>query len=379
MLARNAHGTDYRADPAGVRSPSVPHLLLVAGVLVPALLLQATPAAPDSAPRARLRVFPVGSYSDVTGLQYGVAMLLGFRAGADSARASSVSANVTLTTRDQAKAYVQLDRWSADNALRTRARFEHTSYPLPYFGIGRHTTEGAEEWYSSGVTTMHLFFQEAISRPYYVHAGIRTVWSDMRDVEPGGAIDRGEAPGAGRTNVTALELGPVIDSRDDTGAPKAGVLTRATLSVGSSAVGDFSFRRLVVDARRYARLGGGSVIAMQFQYDGLFGSLPFDQMPMIGADTAMRGYPRGRFRDKQAVTAQVELRSAFRRRVGAVAFAGAGTVAPVFGKLPSGTWFPTAGAGLRALLSPRWRVIGRLDLGFGRGSWGVNVGLGEAF
>jgi outer membrane protein assembly factor BamA len=354
-------------------------LLLAAGVLVPALLLQATPAAPDSAPRARLRVFPVGSYSDVTGLQFGAGMLLGFRTSTDSARASSLSANATLTTKDHAKAYVQLDRWSADNALRTRARVEYTSYPLPYFGIGRNTPESAEEWNNSGVTTMHLFFQEAIAKPHYVHAGIRTVWSDVHNVEPGGAIDRGEAPGAGRTNVTALELGPVIDSRDDIGAATTGSFTRATVSVGSRAVGDFSFRRFVVDARRYARLGAGSVIAMQFQYDGLFGNLPFDQLPMIGADTAMRGYPRGRFRDKQAVTAQVELRSAYRRRVAAVAFAGAGTVAPVFGKLPSGTWFPTAGAGVRALLSPRWRVIGRMDLGFGRGSWGVNVGLGEAF
>jgi outer membrane translocation and assembly module TamA len=100
---------------------------------------------------------------------------------------------------------------------------------------------------------------------------------------------------------------------------------------------------------------------------------------MIGADTAMRGYPRGRYRDRQAITAQVELRSAHWRRVGAVAFAGAGTVAPSLSDLASGAWYPSLGAGVRYVLSPKDRTVVRLDLGIGRGSFGINVGIGEAF
>ena len=100
---------------------------------------------------------------------------------------------------------------------------------------------------------------------------------------------------------------------------------------------------------------------------------------MIGADTAMRGYPRGRVRDRNAITSQVELRAPYWRRVGAVAFAGAGTVAPSVSKLGSETWFPTAGVGLRYVLLPRDRTIARADLGFGRGSFGISVGIGEAF
>jgi hypothetical protein len=93
----------------------------------------------------------------------------------------------------------------------------------------------------------------------------------------------------------------------------------------------------------------------------------------------MRGYPRGRYRDRHAVTAQAEVRSAHWRRIGAVAFAGAGTVAPAFSKLGTQTWYPSVGAGLRYVLMPKQRTTARVDLAFGRGSFGVSVGIGEAF
>jgi outer membrane translocation and assembly module TamA len=141
---------------------------------------------------------------------------------------------------------------------------------------------------------------------------------------------------------------------------------------------DAAFRRLTVDARRYGPLGA-HVLAVQIQYDGLNGAAPFDLMPMIGADTALRGYPRGRFRDQHAFTSQVELRSARWRRFGAVVFAGAGTVAPRLSDLTSGAWFPSFGAGARYLLSPRYGTIVRADLAVGRSSFGVHLGIGEAF
>ena len=107
--------------------------------------------------------------------------------------------------------------------------------------------------------------------------------------------------------------------------------------------------------------------------------MPFDFMPMIGADTAMRGYARGRFRDQHAFTTQGEFRSGYWRKVGVVGFAGAGIVAPTLSRFSSGPWYPTVGAGLRYLLVPKDRTVARLDLGIGRGSFGISLGIGEAF
>jgi hypothetical protein len=357
-------------------------VLLAAGVLLPALLIQDTlPPAVDSAPRPRLTALPVVSYSDVTGLQYGATALLGFRMGTDSTtRASSLSAYASRTAKGHTKVYAQYDAWSDGNRARNRVRAEYMSYPLPYFGIGAGSPEDDEEWYSSGVTTVQLFTQRLVTRSAYVHAGTRYVRSRLRENEASGLLAGGLLPGGSGSDVLTGELGLVIDSRDRVGATSAGTWVRVIPSLASKTAGsDFTFRRLTIDARRYRPLGSGWVFAGQAQYDGITGTVPFDLMPMIGADTAMRGYARGRFRDQHAFTAQGELRSAYWRRIGLVTFAGAGTVAPRFSTLSGGPWFPSVGVGLRYALVPKDRTNARLDLGIGRGSFGISLGIGEAF
>jgi outer membrane protein assembly factor BamA len=343
-------------------------------------LAQSDSTLPDTTQRSRTTILPVVSYSEVTGVQYGATLFRGFRvADRPDTRPSSVSLYGALTTKDHAKAYAQVDRWSADNATRSRARVEYISYPLPFFGIGRTTSDSAEEWYSSGVTTVQFFVDRAWRASVFLHGGLRYTRSRRREFEAGGLLEGDVIPGASGSDVITTSAGVVFDSRNDVGAPRAGIYARVIPSVAARVFGtDAAFRRLTIDARRYDALGAHAV-AFQVQYDGIAGSAPFDLMPMIGADTAMRGYPRGRFRDQHAVTTQAELRSAPWRRFGAVLFAGAGTVAPRLADVTSGAWFPSAGAGLRFLLSPRYRTIVRADLAVGRGSFGVHLGIGEAF
>jgi outer membrane protein assembly factor BamA len=306
---------------------------------------------------------------------------LGFRVRVDSVtRASSLSSYAAATAKGHAKSHLQLDRWSGGNSGRQRIRLEYLSYPLPFFGLGPETPDSAEEWYSSGVTTGQFFTEHEWRRSVYLHAGLRYVRSRLRETEASGALRQGLIAGSSGSDVVSTELGLVIDSRDNLGSPRTGTYARLLPSVAARALGgDHAFRRLTIDARRYQTFGEKHVAAFQVQYDALAGTAPFDQMPMIGADTAMRGYPRGRYRDQHALTAQAEVRSAHWRRVGVVAFAGAGTVAPEFSKLGTRTWYPSVGAGVRYVLSPRERTVARLDLGIGRGSFGISVGIGEAF
>jgi outer membrane protein assembly factor BamA len=343
-------------------------------------LVQSDSTPQDTTQRSRTTVLPVVSYSETTGLQYGAALFRGFRVAERSGtRPSSVSLYAAFTAKKHAKAYAQLDRWSDDNATRSRARVEYMSYPFPFFGVGRSTPDSAEEWYSSGVTTGHFFVERQWRRSLFVHGGLRYTQSRLREFEAGGVLDQRAVPGATGSDVVAASFGIVVDSRNDVGAPSAGTYTRIIPAIASKVFDtDAAFRRLTVDARRYAPLGA-HVLAVQIQYDGLNGTAPFDLMPMIGADTALRGYPRGRFRDQHAFTSQVELRSARWRRFGAVAFGGAGTVAPRLSEMTRGAWFPTFGAGARYLLSPRYRTIVRADLAVGRSSFGIHLGIGEAF
>lgn len=351
----------------------------VAGLLVSAVLVQGA-SQPDSLARARITVLPVVSYSDVTGLQYGATVFRSLRNPADSStRPSTLSLYAAWTAKDHVKWYVQSDIWSPGNSRRWRSRIEYISYPLPYYGIGGSAPDGAEEWYSSGVTTVHIVTQRALRPSTYLHAGGRYVRSQLREWEVGGLLEQVPQAGGPGVTLTSAELGLVVDSRDNLVLPRAGTYARIIPSIASRAFGsDFVVRRLTIDARRYGALGRLTTAA-QLQFDGIGGTAPFDQMPMIGADSAMRGYPRGRYRDRHALTGQLEIRSPRWRRVGAVVFAGAGTVARSFSTLGSETWFPTGGVGLRYVLLPKDRTVARVDLGIGRGSFGLNLGIGEAF
>lgn len=356
-------------------------MIILASLLLTTTVAQDAPPRRDSVPPVRITALPLVSYSDVTGVQYGGTVFLVFRAAPDSAtRASTASFFAARTAKSHAKAIVQLDRWSPRNSGRFRARMEYISYPLPYYGVGASTPDSAEEWYSSGVTTVQLFRQRLLRAPIFLHGGLRYVHSRIRETEPEGVLTQLTVVGSAGSKILIPEVGLVVDSRDHPGAPRSGAFARIIPSIGVGGKDAAAYRRLTVDARRYSTLGGEGVLALQLQYDGVNGTAaPFDLLPMIGADTAMRGYPRGRYRDRQALTMQGEVRSPYRRRVGVVAFAGAGTVAHTFTKIASEQWYPTLGTGLRYLLSPREKIVLRADLALGRGSFGLSVGIGEAF
>jgi outer membrane protein assembly factor BamA len=337
--------------------------------------------ASDSTGRTRVRVLPIAGYASVTGLQYGVTAIRRLWLGPRTdTRPSFDGVYFARTARGHAKAYVQGDYWTGGNAQRLRARIEYMSYPLPFYGIGARTANDAEEWYSAGATGIHLLGQQELTSQNYLVAGLRYTRTRMHDVDPDGALALRTLPGSVRSTVAQWQLGVARDSRDNLSAPRSGTYARLTASAVGRVLGsEFRASRLTLDARHYRSTADHHVLAGQIQYDGMSGTLPFDQLPQIGSDTALRGYPRGRFRDAHAISVQAEYRSPYWRRAGYTVFVGAGTVGARFVNLTSSPWYPSVGAGMRALLSPRERTVARLDLGVGRRSVGVTIGLGEAF
>jgi hypothetical protein len=67
------------------------------------------------------------------------------------------------------------------------------------------------------------------------------------------------------------------------------------------------------------------------------------------------------------------------KRFGAVAFAGAGDVAPRPGALTTAAGLTTVGLGLRWTVSPQEKVNIRMDFGFGKDDGGFFLSLGEVF
>ncbi|MEO7964552.1 MAG: BamA/TamA family outer membrane protein [Gemmatimonadaceae bacterium] len=329
---------------------------------------------------SRLGVLPILGSAPETGLQYGLTVFRVYRPSADSVTRPSVDQlAASNTARGQRKASFQTERWTEGNHWRLRARLEYQDYPLPFFGIGSSTPSEAEERYRATGAAIHLQAHRRLRSATYLLTGYRFSHTTIGDLTPGSSLASGQVTGSAGGNLSQLQGGLVRDSRDNIFSPHSGVLAQVVVTTSQAALGsDFSFTRLDVDLREYSRLKG-FVIASQLQFSSTNGATPFDQLPSIGADTAIRGYTRGRFRDQQLLSGQVELRTPTWRRLGVVAFTGVGVVTQDSTGLIDTLWHPSVGAGLRYILFRQERNAVRIDFAKGRRSSGLYIGLNEAF
>jgi hypothetical protein len=76
---------------------------------------------------------------------------------------------------------------------------------------------------------------------------------------------------------------------------------------------------------------------------------------------------------------QVEYRHELRYRLGFVAFAGVGGIAPRWNKFQFDNLLPAAGVGVRFKLDKINHINYRADFGFGRGGHTITLSVTEAF
>ena len=138
----------------------------------------------------------------------------------------------------------------------------------------------------------------------------------------------------------------------------------------------YAYSTTNLEACYYHRAWRGAVIAGQVTALFNLGNPSWAMMALMGNSENMRGYYKGRYRDKHMTTAQVEVRQYIWRRFGAVVWGGAGSV---FHDSDSCRhWLPNYGVGLRWEF--RRRVNVRLDYGFGKkGQSGFMFNINEAF
>ena len=138
----------------------------------------------------------------------------------------------------------------------------------------------------------------------------------------------------------------------------------------------YAYSTTNLEACYYHRAWRGAVIAGQVTALFNLGNPSWAMMALMGNSENMRGYYKGRYRDKHMTTAQVEVRQYIWRRLGAVVWGGAGSVFHDSDSFRN--WLPNYGVGLRWEF--RRRVNVRLDYGFGKkGQSGFMFNINEAF
>lgn len=339
-------------------------------------------SAPDRGPRASVstRVLPVIGSAPETGFMGGATVLRVSSTLNDSVtRPSSEQVYVSYTVKDQFRAFVLTDRWTAGNEWGWNGQLEYQRYPQPFFGVGIDAPESAEEWYEARSTSATLSVRRRVTGVVFAQVGARFATTSIRDAEEGGAVERAELLGMRGGDVLQLTSGIAWDSRDNIFAPSSGTFTQATASLSGSGIGsDYDFGRYVGDARKYVALGRG-VLAGQAYVEASSGRVPFDQLSLLGSGSVMRGYVRGRYRDRALAAGQLEYRMPLAGRLGVAGFAGVGTVAPSLADVASSKLLPSLGGGVRWLLLPKQRTTVRVDYGMGKGSSGLYIAFNEAF
>lgn len=148
--------------------------------------------------------------------------------------------------------------------------------------------------------------------------------------------------------------------------------------------GDNRYVDIDYDGRYYHGFTPNHVLVVRVSGGSAFGDVPFSGYQVYGGRADLRGYAMGKYRGRHTVAGQAEFRWTFYRRLGAVAFAGVGTVwggesreeEDVF----SQGLLPSVGAGLRFTLSTDKRINARIDYGVGvGGNDGLYLGIMEAF
>ncbi len=331
--------------------------------------------------RRRLQPLPAVGSSPETGLQMGATVLGVYDPPASQrARPTALVATVVRSTRGQMRASAEGERWTTDNTWRWHGLLAWQRFPLPYHGIGDRSTSDTGMQYASRSVEAVLSAQRRVRGAWYGTAGLR--WMQQR-IQNGDAVRALIAPplpvGADGGRIAEASIGVLHDSRDGLFAPSSGGLTHWSLTTSAPGAA-FDYQRLRVDMRRYVAIGHGQVLAVQALAVGTSKGAPFDQLALAGGGDILRGYARGRFRERWIMAAQTEYRSPIRRRVGAVAFAGLGAVAPDLAAMNDALPLPTYGAGLRLQLDAVQRTAIRLDFARGRsGASGLYIGFNQAF
>ncbi len=339
---------------------------------------------PDSARASEFSVlpWPIGYYTPETGIAGGAALVGVHRAATDdsSSRPSSFVLNVIYTQKKQIVAKVSPDVYLDSAMYRIVGSIYFSRYPLRFYGIGTNTPEALEERYTS--RTFRVAF-DALRR---IADGFRGGVSLLYDTQTLSELrsDGLLAPGTicGSAGGRTVGAGVVFhwDTRDNIFTPSEGHFYALTLRSSSRSIGsDFENTYFNLDLRKFFNVTERSVLAMQALATMTAGTVPFYFLAQLGGSDVMRGYFEGRYRDKDLLTVQVEYRFPIFWKIGGVAFAGAGDVAPEITRFGVHQLKPGLGLGLRYMYNTDEKINVRIDFGIGRSSSGLYMTAYEAF
>lgn len=263
----------------------------------------------------------------------------------------------------------------ADDKRRLNYEVEFESLPSYFWGIGYEACDNGENKSAMNRKQAHIVgeFLWRIGPKSYLGPAVKWDWVSADEIDKMYLLDGQPLT----TRSYGFGFTADFDGRDQiTNAERGLYIHAGVLFFPKKLWNDYSFTRVDTRICYYHPLWRGAVFATEIKSQFNFGNPSWVMMAQPGDSYTLRGYYRGRYRDKHAITLQAELRQPIWNRLGAAVWCGGGSVFRDADGLKN--LLPNVGIGLRWAFRKRMNV--RVDYGWGRsGEHGFIFAMNEAF
>lgn len=343
----------------------------------------------DSIPSKQVNfsIYPVFGYQPETNFAFGIISFIVYdNNGHEKSayyRPSTISPYFLYTLNNQMLVAIDFELFFK-NGIYLDIKPRYYNYPDFYYGIGNDNDKEQEEIYTNEFIRLDGRLMKFLNKKWSAGLRFDIQSNSLYDFDADGQLIDGEVFGTeGGLNVA---LGPTvqIDTRDNILYPSTGIYARAEINVFSeSLAGDFNYVNYLLDFRKYVSVKNEkNILAFQAVSNFTSGSkVPFYKLQKVGGDSRLRGIENANlYLDKQSFWMQAEYRRKLFWRLGGVAFAGFGDVAPSLGNYRFDELKYVVGLGGRFQALKHEKLNLRLDAGIGRGGqYAFYLSVKEAF
>ncbi|MCJ8211895.1 polymerase [Mucilaginibacter sp. RS28] len=343
----------------------------------------------DSSKRSSVFPLPVLGSAPETGIEVGGSVLYSFYTDTlnKGTRVSNVFGYATITTKGQERLSLSSSYWTPQNKWHYTAAVSFINFPANFYGIGNNTLKANED--KLGQKRFRLSFETEKRFGKYIYAGLTLGGFNysFHDHETGG-IFTSDPRVEDRTGGSTIYAAPnfIYDSRNNNTYTTSGMIITSYYNLMQGMFGNNSYRGgfFNIEYSQFFSLSKKFVLGLDIQDQNLTGGRsPFYLMPTLGNDEMMRGYYNGRYRDRNLVAGQTELRYRLSDRFGLNGFVGTGAV--FNNSFSFNDLKPNYGGGVRYFFDVEKGLSMRVDYGFGekrpgeKRQSGLYLGLGESF
>ncbi|HDT11569.1 MAG TPA: hypothetical protein ENN58_02395 [bacterium] len=341
-------------------------------------------------------IIPMIYYTPETDFAFGGSFLYYYRLKSQTVenRPSYFQTHFVYTLNNQIISVANIENYFLGEKLHFFERVEVSKYPDYFYGIGNNNPDPVKEKFTSLYTLAEINAQYSIVENIsagikwdFAHYSMLDVQKKIAEQNRFGEFTYTDAklkdpalPGSQGGIISGLGTYLRFDSRDRSTYPKKGNFSTATLTGYHKIFGsEYNFVKFNLDIRQYLTLYEDIIFAFQIYSEFNFGNVPFMAMPAVGGAEMLRGYPEGRYVDKNAMFIQNELRFPIFWRFSGAVFFSFGDVFSDHNDLNKELVKYSGGLGIRFSVDTQEKINIRMDYGATADGGNIYFFMLEAF